>query len=269
MARSGLKNICRLIESAKETIPPEKDFLADLKRSIEISDEKAWRMPSKTYKPSSMHCIRNMYYQRIGVVPDKGLPSYVSVGIVNSGSDIHLRIQRAVLTMKENGFDCEYVNVADFVRSRNLTDDIDIVLEPNFENGEFETKLFHKKLNMSFLCDGIIRYKNHYYILELKTESAYKWQNRQGVDESHYAQGTAYSIAFNIPEVIFIYINRDILDMKSFMFIPTDELKQELIGKITNCESYVEKQTTPPKPEDVSKKACSYCGYKDTCRKEI
>ena len=267
MARNSLKNICKLIESAKETLPPEQDFLNDLKRSIEMNDEKGWRKPSETYKPSSMKCIRNMYYQRIGADTDPGSANYMSVGICNSGSDIHERIQNAVLHMKENGIECEYINVADFVRTRELND-IEIVKEPDFEKGEYETKLFHKKFIMSFLCDGIIRYHNHYYILELKTESLYKWQGRKDVDPIHYAQGTAYSIAFNLPEVIFVYINRDLLDMKAYMFVPTDEMKMDLIGKINNCETYVTEKRLPPIPEDISKKSCEYCSYRERCRKE-
>ena len=66
--------------------------------------------------------------------------------------------------------DCEYINVADFVRSRNL-DYLEIKKEPNPDAGEYETKLYHKDLNISFLCDGIIRYKDHYYILELKVKT--------------------------------------------------------------------------------------------------
>lgn len=262
MARNSLKNVCRLIEVAKETLLPEQDFLQDLKRSIEMTADKDQRLPSKTYKPSSMNCIRASYYQIMGTQPDESSSSYSMVGICNSGTDIHVRIQTAVEQMKENGMDCEYIDVAEYVKSRNL-DYLDIVSK----NG-METKLYHKKLNMSFMCDGIIKYKSHYYILELKTESSYKFMNRKGVDPSHYHQGTAYSIAFGIPEVLFVYINRDVLDMKAFMFVPTDEMKHELIGYIEECDGYVSRHIAPPKPETVTKKACGYCMYKKQCRKD-
>ena len=261
MARQSLKNICRLIDSAKESIPVEQDFLEDLKRSIELTNKAQNRPPSQTYKPSSMNCIRNMYYQVTGVEQDEGTTPYTYVGICNSGSDIHERIQTYVTGMKENGIDCEYIDVGDYVTSRGL-DRIDVVAKQGME-----TKLYHKSYNMSFLCDGIIRYKGKYYILELKTESAYKWQSRKGVDPKHYAQGTAYSIAFNIDQVIFVYINRDILDMKAYMFEPTTEMKQDLIGKILTCDSYVQEGKVPPKPEDVPKSVCEYCNYRSTCRK--
>lgn len=262
MARQSLKNVCRLIDSVKETLPPEQDFLNDLKRSIELTADKDQRLPSKTYKPSGMNCIRASYYQVSGIQPDESSSSYSLVGICNSGTDIHVRIQTAVSLMCLNGIDCYYVDVVEFVKQRNL-DYLDIISQ----NG-METKLYHKKLNMSFMCDGIIKYKNHYYILELKTESSFKFINRKSVDKSHEHQGTAYSIAFGIPEVLFVYINRDVLDMKAFMFVPTDEMKQELIGYIEECDGYVARQIAPPKPENVSKKACGYCIYKSQCKKD-
>ena len=262
MARNSLKNVMRLIETAKETLPPEQDFLNDLKRSIELTADKGSKLPSKTYKPSGMNCIRASYYQLMGVQPDESSSSYSLIGICNSGTDIHVRIQTAVEQMKDNGMDCEYVDVAEFVKNRNL-DYLNIVSK----NG-METKLYHKKLNMSFMCDGIIRYKNHYYILELKTESSYKFMNRKDVDPSHYNQGTAYSLAFGLDQVLFVYINRDVLDMKAFMFNVTGEMKEGLVGYIEDCDGYVSRMIVPPKPENVTKKACNYCGYRNQCRKD-
>ena len=262
MARNSLKNVCRLIDDVKQSLPPEQNFLNDLKRSIEMVADKEWRLPSKTYKPSGMNCIRASYYQVSGIEPDKESSNYTLIGICNSGTDIHVRIQTAVEQMKDNDMECEYIDVADFVKQRNL-DYLTIVSK----NG-METKLYHKKLNMTFMCDGIIKYKNHYYILELKTESSYKFVNRKDVDPSHYNQGTAYSLAFGIDEVIFVYINRDVLDMKAFMFNVTQEMKEALVGYIEECDGYVARKVAPPKPDNVSKKACNYCAYKTQCKKD-
>ena len=262
MARYSLKNVCRLIETTREALPPEQDFLTDLKRSIELTADKEQRLPSKTYKPSGMNCIRASYYQLTGIQPDPSSSNYTLVGICNSGTDIHVRVQTAVTDMKENGMDCEYVPVDEFIKSRKIKD-VDIV-----GISGMETKLYHKKYNLSFMCDGIIRYKGHYYILELKTENSYKFANRKDVDPSHYNQATAYSLAFGIDQVLFVYISRDVLDMKAFMFNVTGEMKEGLVGYITDCDGYVERKIAPPKPKDVSKKACSYCTYKTQCNKD-
>lgn len=262
MARNSLKNVIRLIEATTTSLPPEQSFLSDLKRSIELGADKDSRLPSKTYKPSGMNCIRQSYYQIMGIQPDESHSSYSLVGICNSGTDIHVRIQKAVIGMKDEGMDCEFISVPDYIEQRNLTD-LEVV-----SNTATETKLYHKKLNMSFMCDGIIKYKKHYYILELKTENSYKFINRKDVDISHYNQATAYSLAFGIDQVLFVYISRDVLDMKAFMFNVTDEMKQSLIGYIDECDGYVKRKIAPPKPENVNKKACSYCGYKTQCRKD-
>lgn len=262
MSRKSLNSVCRLINQVNTNLPVEQLFLSDLKRSIEIDGCKGQRKPSQSYKPSSMNCIRSMYYQMIGADVKADKSTYCLIGICNSGTDIHVRIQQAVEGMKDNNIDCEYIDVADYVKSRGL-DYLDVVSKSGME-----TKLYHKNLHMSFLCDGIIRYRSHYYILELKTEMSMKWNRREDVDPSHYMQGTAYSIAFGLPEVLFVYVNRDILDMKAYMFKPTDDMKHELISKIEECDDCVARLSVPVKPADVTKKSCSYCGYVEQCRKD-
>ena len=265
MARNSLKNVFRLLEQAQTDVPVEQQFLSDLERSIEMQAVKTARAPSQTYKPSSMNCIRAMYFQVIGAEQDESEPQYTMVGICNSGSDIHQRIQQAVIDMKSNGMDCEYINVAEYVKQRNL-EHLDIVKEPDFENGDYETKLFDKSRNISFLCDGIIRYKSKYYILELKTESTSKFMDRKGVDPKHYMQGTAYSTVLGVNDVVFVYINRDVLSMKSFLFVPTDEQRADFEGKIMTCDTYISQNQVPPMPDNAGPKLCNYCLYKSVCK---
>ena len=269
MARSSLKNVLRLIEEtqAESQVPVEQRFLLDLERSIELQNKKDNRPPSKAYKPSSMTCMRNMYYQVTGRAQDDGETPYTLVGICNSGSDIHQRIQQSVIDMASNGMDCEYENVADFVKRRGL-DHLEIVKEPDFEHGDYETKLFDKSRNISFLCDGIICYDNKYYILELKTESTSKFMSRQGVDPKHYMQGIAYSTIFGLSNVIFVYINRDVLSMKSYMFTPTKDQVEQFEGQIMTCDTYVTQGTPPPMPSNAGPKLCQYCNYRSSCKED-
>lgn len=257
MSRSALKNIARLLKEDNRSV--EQCFLDDLKRSIELTDKKNSRMPSKTYKPSGMNCIRQSYYQIKGYEIDNSDSSSTLVGICESGTDRHERIQKAVASMKDNNIDCEYVDVASYVKSRNLAD-IEIVSQQGME-----TKLYHKKYNISFLCDGIIKYKGKYYILEIKTENSYKFMNRKEVDPSHYKQATAYSLAFGIDNVIFLYENRDICDKKAYMYTVTDDMRNKLVEYIETCDSYIQQDKVPPKPVDVPKKSCNYCSYKKYC----
>ena len=268
MARNSLKSVLNILDAINEDIPVEQMFVNDLNRSIELNDKKDARPGSKTYKPSGMNCMRQSYYFLTDTKSDDEEPNSNSVGICESGSDRHERIQKAVLRMKENGIDCEYINVADFVRQREL-EYLDITKEPNFEEGEYETKLYHKELNMSFLCDGIIKYHNHYYILEIKTETINKFFNRREVDPSHYHQATAYSLSFGIDEVLFLYECRDNCHKKCFLFKVTDRMRKDLIKYIKTCDKYISKKEVPPKAEDILKKTCNYCAYKNKCKEDM
>jgi len=259
MGRKSLKNVAKLIDRANKKIPVQEQFLDDLKKSIEITDIKESRKPSQAYKPSGMNCIRSMFYQVVGAETESD-SNYVMVGICEAGTDRHERIQNAISKMKENGFDCEYIDVGDYVKSRGLDSYLNIV-----DKCGNETKLYDKERNISFLCDGIIKYQGKYYIVEFKTESSFKWRDRTGVDPKHFNQARTYSLELQIDEVIFVYINRDIVDMKAYLYKVTDEERENIIRLIGYCDEYVEHKTLPPKPEDASNKKCAYCAYKKLC----
>ena len=263
MARSqALLSVLNLVDAATSDMPIEQQFLNDLRVSIEKEDEKGSRKPSKSYKPSSMHCIRNMYYQVTGADQASERATSELVGICESGTDRHERIQRAVMAMKSNGIDCEYVNVGEYVMNHGLTHLTIVSQQGN------ETKLFNNDLKMSFLCDGIIRYKGIYYILEIKTETSGKFWERKAVNPDHILQGTAYSVSLGINKVLFLYECRDNCSKKTFMLDVTDEMKQDLVGKISNCEMYVQQNLVPPKPLDLGKNTCAYCPYSKRCEKD-
>lgn len=253
------RSIFKLIEVASNSLPVEQAFLEDLKISI-VKNERPYR-PSKYYKPSSMNCIRNMYYQRTGAEVTNNTKTSELEGILESGSDRHERIQKAIMSMKDNGFPCEYIDVESYVKSRNLKD-IKII-----EKKGIETKCLNTKYNISFLTDGIIKYKDHYYVLEIKTETTSKFWRRDEPEDHHKTQATAYSLSFHIDDVIFLYENRDNCSKKTFLVHVTPEMKMDrVVGKIESCDGYVKRGIVPPKCEN--KKICQYCNYMLRCKKD-
>lgn len=264
MSRQALKNIFQLIKQAQEFVPAHLQFLSDLKATIEKQAEQTNRKPSQYYKPSAMNCVRNMYYQRTGAEVESDRMNACLVGIVESGSNRHDTLQATISRMKDFGIDCEYIDVAEYVKQRGL-DYLEVISRQGHE-----TKLLHKDLNISFLCDGIIGYKGQYYILEIKTETIYKWQTRESVATEHLAQGTTYSICFNIDKVIFLYENRDNCDKKAYLLDVTDEMKEELVlSKINECEKHLAAGTLPSIDINITKKDCQYCNYKKQCKMDL
>lgn len=262
MARSrALLNVLNL--ATAEEVPVEQAFLRDLKASIERDASKSVHVASKRYKPSGMNCIRFMWFQMMGVEPRPDAKSSELEGICESGTDRHERIQNAISRMKDNGIDCEYIDVGDYVTSHNL-EDLEIVSKQGNE-----TKLYNKVYNISFLCDGIIRYKGKYYILEIKTETRDKFWDQKEVRNEHKLQGTAYSLSFGIDDVLYLYECRDNCAKKAFMLHVTSDMKNDLVAKILTCDSHVENKTCPPKPTDLTKSACAYCNYSEECKRYV
>ena len=82
--RSSLKSVARLIDIANEQVSIEQQFLQDLEYSIEKTENNNDYTPSKTYKPSSLKCIRSAYFQIIGEIPDKSNTTALLAGICES-----------------------------------------------------------------------------------------------------------------------------------------------------------------------------------------
>lgn len=259
------KNIHSLIGAAKQALPLSQQFLADLNMSIIKTAKKEYesQKPSRAYHPSSMLCKRNAYFQITGANRDPYTRSAEFTGICESGTDRHERIQRAIMQMKDNGFDCEFVDVETFIRDNNLH--WLEVLDKSFG----ETKVLHIGLNIRFKADGIIKYKGEYYILEIKTESQQKALKRIDTDPKHYNQGIVYALSFNVDKIMYLYENRNFLSKKPYVYEVTHEQKISAIGFIEECDEYVNNCIVPPidKNNENLKAACQYCDYTAVCKR--
>lgn len=257
MAKSSLQNLAKLVKNVTDNKPVHEVFLMELCKTIEDTDEK--RKPSQSYKPSSLGgCMRNLYFQVTGAPTDGGNRSYSNIGITDSGTSRHETLQKAIYAMKKQGFDCEWISVKEWIRRRKPAGTKVVKVTG------METKCYNDVLNISFLCDGIVKYKGIYYIIEIKTETFYKFQGQVNVFEEHKTQASTYSTCLEIDNVLFIYENRDTCTLKSFPLAITPQMKEDLVlGKIETCNGYVASGIVPPK--STVKKDCTYCQYLKEC----
>lgn len=263
MARLNFANLNKLVNnSTEEGVADSQRFLMELQASIEKTDEqRKQKTTTIAYKPSSMNCVRMMYYYMTGADRDEQSMGCEIIGICESGTDRHERLQQAITDMKKNGYDCEYVNVADYIKEFNVPD-LEII-----EQKGYETKLWHTKLNLRFMCDGIIKYRGKYYILEIKTEASFKWQARTNVDEGHYTQACTYSYTIGIPDVMFVYENRDTCAKKCYVYTPSKtQIDDLVVSKINDCDRHISENRVPAIPVNITGKTCRYCDFKTVCR---
>ena len=273
------RNLHRLIAESQKETPIEESFLEDLKRSVQLEVEKSTYKPSVSYKPSSLTCIRNMYFQMVEAPMDSTKPKTAALTRIGEcGTDSHERIQRHIIKMQSNGIDCKYLDVKKYIEYKNLnylkvlnSDTVvdDESEDPSESNGEsrLETKVLDTRYNLRFKCDGLIQYKGKIFILEIKTESTNKFMMRDGVASEHNSQAACYSLSFGIDDVMFLYEGRDFCDWKCYLFHVTPEIREEyVIKKIQTCDSYVTNKQVPPLPIDAGRKLCKYCKYTTICK---
>ena len=233
------------------------EFLRGLEQTISESAKPHKKTKTVYYKPSSLNCLRMMYFYRTQTEVDDVEKPAAAIGVLESGQDRHLRIQKAITQMKSRGLDCEWVDVETYIQQKNLTN-LEVVGKK-----EFETTVHHKELDLLFLCDGLVRIGNTFYLIEIKTENSTSFYNRTEVAQEHRHQAACYSLAFCISNVIFIYENRDVCTKKAFLYTVPQSVKNEVIGMIERCEEAVQKRELPLR---IECKACNFCDYKKKCK---
>jgi CRISPR/Cas system-associated exonuclease Cas4 (RecB family) len=277
----SLKNLAKLVSEATKKRPVEQQFLRDLNETIVRLDAEDNYKPSKTYKPSMLGgCKREVFFCVIGEQEDPKIidPDDASfIGICESGSDRHERIQKAVSQMERLGYKVKWWDVEEYLT---------MWPQPGtkvVEKKGMETKLRNEIFNMSFLCDGIIQIDGKFFILEIKTEASFKWQGRVDAVDKHKTQAACYSLTLGIDDVIYIYENRDFCTKKSFRYTVTEEDRQaRVIDVIEDIDNYVREHNeivesletksdtipiTKAPPKSDKKSDCNYCDYKKACKR--
>lgn len=234
-----------IIESLK------KDFQSTISK-LNLSD----RLPSKTYKPSTMKCERNMFFQIVGEKIDEIEPAYNMIGITESGSARHEKLQYYLSVIHSERW--KYISVEDYLKEKNITH-IEIIKKTNFE-----TLCHDTRYNIRFKVDGILKYDNEYFILEIKTETDRKSFMRTSADPKHIQQSISYSLSLEIEKIFWIYEDRNICTQQYFITTVNDFDKASLIDKINRVNNFVSSNIVPEKCVDRSE--CKNCKYTTACK---
>jgi CRISPR/Cas system-associated exonuclease Cas4 (RecB family) len=162
--------------------------------------------------------------------------------------------------MQELGYPCEWLDVGEFLKEWPQPGTV-----VKSKDG-METKIYNSILNLSFKCDGLIRFMGELYVLEIKTEISFKFLGRSGPADDHKTQATCYGACLGVKKAMFFYENRDNCSKKPYIIeVTNDDIEERVIGRIEEVNQCVEKMIPPAKTE--IKKQCNYCNYKKECEK--
>ena len=260
------RRLLNLINNNQPELPANRKFLADVMSCLERKDKAERRTGSNWYKPSGLHCMRNMYFVRTKAPQDTQVTEYNSIGMAATGTARHEALQDALLNLKKLGYDWEYVDVAEYVKKKQEFGKCRTIQIK--EKCGAETHLIDTALNISFRVDGIIRRisTNEYFLWEFKNVISFKFPTDEHILEQHHNQVICYCTALDLDKAFVMYENRDNCTLEvPEIFEVTQDMKDWLVGYLSECEGYVERMIAPPKTDDT--KNCRWCKYKSICRK--
>ena len=105
------RRLLNLINNNQPQLPANKKFLADVMSCIERMEQEGRRKGSNYYKPSSLHCMRNMYFTRTKAPQDPETVEYNSTGMADTGTARHEALQNALLNFHTTIYFFSFLNI--------------------------------------------------------------------------------------------------------------------------------------------------------------
>lgn len=224
------------------------------------------KVPSTYFKPSGMHCPRVMYFVGKGYQPEPSQVHYNWQEAANTGSLRHEAIQKALEYMTAHPeYGWSYIDVGEYIENKHKEGKC-LDVEVGSKQG-METHLYNKRYNLSFLCDGIVRYEptGEYFLFEFKNKKSKLFEKeRYSFPQEHYDQVVVYCMCLDLEKAFLVMENRDTLELSCpETFIVTNEMKEQMKQKIDYVLNRMTINELPEKPIDAN---CFFCQYKKYCQ---
>lgn len=247
----------------------EDIFLADYNKALEKKSKKSEQSTPHSYtRPSSLgKCPREIYYLRNQQPQERESNSewkYNLIGILESGTDRHERIQATLQEMETMGLieNIDIEQAAKLANTRGVNTKF-----VGWNEDKTEGRCLNEDYGIYFQPDGLINYKGKTILVEIKTCSQFKFAKLKKQNkpfEEHLYQATAYALGLDVDEVLFFYEDRGFTAHKLFLVKITPEMKQTVIDKLNYLDKCVTNNELPRKETDK----CQYCKFKTLCASE-
>lgn len=214
------------------------------------------REKARTFAPSSIRCNRKSWFRLRGTQsdilenPDIGLNFRAEVGTAR-----HLAIQ----TNLKNALAENWIDVNDYLQEHPIPYDYEIT-----QNG-IESLIQIKKPPIRFACDGILRFSQKIFLLEIKTAEYNSWESLTEPKEVHMDQIKCYATLLNIHDVLVLYEDRQYGGLKCYQLYITDNDFNTIINKFKYIQRMVDANLAPERLT-VGDYMCSNCEYKKKCK---
>lgn len=214
----------------------------------------------KTFAPSSFRCRRIQWFRLRGVQPDKpkAADSVLDFTAV-VGTALHKMIQEILKAR----LDADWVDVSQYIQE-NLPNPDQYVLTPSSDSLETQVEILDPPVRFS--CDGIIRWKDEYILLEIKSSEFASWNELTDPKPQHVDQTKCYCALLNLNRVFFLYIDRQYGGVKCYDVRHPANNRDQILAEMKEIQELAEYHISPePLPKGDSWCTPAHCKYYIKC----
>lgn len=232
------------------------DYLDYVDSSIKSNSE---RLPHQTFSGSSFRCDRRSWFRLKGTQPDNvDIPDRR----LNFTAEIGTACHRIIQTNLKSLLGDDWLDVNDYLTSIEFPYEYDITHDAD----GLESQIHIVDPPIRFACDGLIRYHDKIYLLEIKTSEYASWNELTDPKPQHIDQIKFYASLLYIHDVLFLYQDRQYGDFKCFEVHVSDSDIQTVFDRIKHVTEMVSKHLAPdPLPKGSSWCTPSMCPYYHKC----
>lgn len=231
------------------------DYEAHVKSKIQAKNAEP---KSQTFAPSSVRCKRISWFRLRGVQPDiTKNPDLTLNFTADIGTACHRIIQENLVDLYKDN----WVSVEDYLKEH----------PPGYQyeltQAGLETQVAILDPPVKFACDGILRIKDKYYLLEIKTSDYMSFGELTGPKSQHIDQIRCYATLLGITDVLVLYVDRQYGAMKCFELHISLEEMNEVKQMFEDVQNLATAMIAPPKlPANDSWCTPSHCIYYNKCK---
>ena len=236
------------------------DFLDDYDSYVEQKIKSDAEKPSsRTFAASSFRCDRWSWFRLRGSKPEIQIVDPT----LNFTADIGTACHRIIQNNLKNMLGSDWISVRKHIES------IDFQYKYTLEEDEsgFESLVQIEEPPIKFACDGIIQRNGKKYLLEIKTSEYSSWNDLTDPKPHHVDQVKCYATLLQLPNVLFLYQDRQYGGLKCFEVEVSYHDMVEVRERFDRVLDLARKNLAPnPLPKGDAWCNPSRCPYFNVCK---
>ena len=236
------------------------EFLDDYDSFVEqkiMAD--AEKPSSRTFAASSFRCDRWSWFRL------RGSKAEISIAdpTLNFTADIGTACHRIIQTNLKSMLGEDWISVQDHINSIDFPYNYTL----SEDDSGLESLIQIEEPPIRFACDRIIQRNGKRYLLEIKTSEYSSWDNLSDPKPHHIDQVKCYSTLLQLPNVLFLYQDRQYGGLKCFEIIVPYPDMVEVKERFNRVLDLARKNLAPdPLPSGDAWCKPSRCPYYNVCK---